>query len=341
MLKNTAMAAAVLAVVVTCVLGFPTALVLGRVRRLCSACAPLTQPQPEGHKRAPLLGGLVLWLGVGVAFITAFLLVNGQLAANGYIGGWRAAATLLGSAFAFGFAGLFLDCVRIMRADTPRAGTQLPYWLQLTAQLVIAGVFLVQQMLNGSLSTMICLPGGWVDLGWWYYPLALLLILAVVNAVRITEEPDGVCAGGGFVASLMFLVMAMLLLELDVPGDRFVTALFAAAVAGSCIGFLFWNFFPARLRPGSAGSMFLGGALVAMAWSIGRPELLLFICAGYLLDGMGALLCSLSRGKLCSFGAFHNGMEKLGWNRPQLTAALCSLGIFGGTLAVLAVFLYG
>jgi phospho-N-acetylmuramoyl-pentapeptide-transferase len=328
-------------VAVTCILGFPTALVLGRVRRLRVAAAPLTLPQPEGHKRAPVLGGLLLWLGVGFAFVTAFLLANGRLAANGYVGGWRTAATLLGGAFAFGFAGLFLDCVRIMRADTPRQGTQLPFWLQLTAQLVITGVFLAQQLLNGHLSTAVCIAGRWVELGAWYYPLAVLLILAVVNAVRVSEEPDGVCAGGGFVAALIFLILAMLLLELDVPGDRFVVALFAAAVAGGCIGFLFWNFFPARLRPGSAGSMFLGGALVSMAWGLGRPELLVLVCGGYLLNALGALLCSVSRKKLCGFGAFHNGLEKQGWNRPQLTAALCGVGVFGGMLAILSVFLHG
>ena len=341
MLKNIAMTAAVLAVAVTCILGFPTALVLGRVRRLCLAAAPMTQPQPEGCKRAPILGGLLLWLGVGAAFVTAFLLANGSLSANGYIGGWRMAATLLGGAFAFGFAGLFADCVRVMRADTPRQGTQLPFWLQLAAQLVIAGVFLAQHLLNGDLSTVVCLAGGWVDLGVWYYPLAVLLILAVVNAVRVSEEPDGVCAGGGFVAALIFLILAMLLLELDVPGDRFVVALFAASVAGACIGFLFWNFFPARLRPGSAGSMFLGGALISMAWGLGRPELLLFVCGGYLLNALGALLCAVSRKKLCIYGVFHNALEKQGWSRPRLTAALCGLGIFGGVLAVLSIFLYG
>lgn len=341
MLKNTAMVAAALAVAVTCLLGVPCALILGRVRRLRIAASPLAPQQPEGYKRAPTLGGPLLWVGTGFAFITAFLLVNSKLAANGYVGGWRMAATLLGGAFAFGLAGLFLDCVRVMRADTPRQGTQLPLWLQLAAQVVIACVFLAQHALNGDLSTAVGFGGGRVDLGMWYYPLAVLLILAVVNAVRVTEETDGVCAGGGFVAALIFLIAAMLLLELDVPGDRFVVALFAAAVAGGCIGFLFWNFFPARLRPGSAGSMFLGGALVCMAWGLGRPELLLFVCGGYLLNALGALLCAASRQKLCGFGAFHNALENHGWSRPQLTAAFCGVGVFGGVLAVLSLFLHG
>ncbi len=341
MLKNTAMTAAVLAVAVTCVLGFPTALILGRVRRLRRAAAPTALPESEEQKRAPLLGGLLLWIGTGFAFVTAFLLANGQLAANGYTGGWRTAATMLGTAFAFGFAGLFLDCIRIMRADTPREGTQLPYWLQFAVQLVIAGVFLVQQALNGDLSTMLCLPGGWVELGFWYYPLALLLILGTVNAVRVAEEPDGVCAGGSFMASLVILILAMLMLELEVPGDRFVTALFAAAMAGSCVGFLFWNFFPARLRPGSAGSMFLGGALVAMAWGLARPELLIPLCGGFLLNALGVLVGRLTRGRVCGFGAFHRGLHALGWSCPQLTALFCGVGCFGGTLAVLAVYLYG
>ena len=54
-------------------------------------------------------------------------------------------------------------------------------------------------------------------------------------------------------------------------------ALFAAAVAGGCAGFLAWNFYPAKTFMGDTGSMFLGGAVVAVAYGIGRPELLLFM----------------------------------------------------------------
>ncbi|MBQ8612308.1 MAG: hypothetical protein IJ412_11465 [Oscillospiraceae bacterium] len=342
MLKTTAMIAAALALLATCAFGFPASLVFGRVRRLRDAAAPTALPAQEEHKQAPLLGGLVLWLGIGFAFVTAFLLTNDQLSSNGYIGGWRALSTMLGSAMAFGLVGLTVDCVRISRAELKIKTNWKDNLLFILAQLCVAGLFLVQQAMNGSLGTMFCLPGiGWVDLGGWSWPVSMLLIIMTVNAVRITEEPDGLCVGSGFVAALVFLILAMLMLELEVPGDRYVTALFAASVAGGCIGFLFWNFWPARLRPGSAGSMFLGGALVSIAWGLGRPELLIFICAAYLLDGIGCLLKTLTRGRVCGFGAMHCGLVQLSWKRPALIWLGCGISLFGGMMAILSVFLYG
>lgn len=342
MLKTTAMIAAALAVLVTWAAGIPASLVFGRVKRLRQAVASTALPVQPEHKNAPLLGGLILWVGVGFAFVTAFLLTNEQLSANGYTGGWRALSTLLGSAAAFGVIGLTADCIRIRRAGTDSGIEAKDRLLFILAQLAAAAFFLMQQSLNGNVGTMLCLPGvGWVELGCWYWPVGIMLVLLTVNAVRITEEPDGLCAGGGFVASLVFLILAMLMLELDVPGDRYVAALFAAAVAGGCVGFLFWNFWPARLRPGSAGSMFLGGALVAMAWGVGRPELLVFVCLAYFLDGIGCLFKMISRGKLCRFGALHCGLAKLGWQRPALIWLGGGIGCFGGMLAILSVFLYG
>ncbi len=342
MLKTVAMLAAALAVVVTGLAGLPASLVFGRVRRLRLPAADAAAEETPERRSAPLLGGLILWVGTAFGFVTAFLLTDAQFADNGYAGGWRASLTLLGSAFAFGLIGLAVDCVRVRWAERPDE-RPAALWLVLgAAQLLATALFLAQQLMNGTLSTAVCIPGaGWVELGAWYYPLSALLILCVVNATGAVGEADGVCAGSGFVSALTFLVLAMLMLEVERPGDRYVTAQFAAAVAGSCVGFLLWNFWPAKLRCGAAGGMFLGGALVAMAWSLGRPELLLMICTGSLLNAVGSVLRFCTRGRVCADGAFHRTLLRSGWHCPALTWLACGVGCLGGTLAVLAVFLNG
>ena len=338
MLKTVVMSGALLAVGVVCLLGLPVSLLLRRVRALClpsAEAAPDTDAQKPAGAPAPLLGGLVLWVGVGFALVSAYLLADAALVAGGYTGGWRMVATLLGCALLFGLIGLLDDCVRVARH-----GKRLPAAARLGLQLAVAAVFLAQLALNGTLSTLVCLPGfGWVDLGWGYYVFSAVLILAIVNAMDAAAPADGLCAGVGFVAALTFLILAMLLLEMDVPGDRFVTALFGAATAGGCVGFLLWSFPPARLAAGSTVGMFLAGAMVAMAWGLGRPELLVLVGIAALCDLLAALLPADGR-PLCGV-PLHRRLQRSGWSGAATVGLFCGLGCLGSLLAVLAVFLYG
>lgn len=345
MLKTVAMCAALLALLAAWLPGIPLCPLLGRVRGLR---LPLRRPDPtpaagfigadapsdaapRPQQPAPLLGGLLLWLGLGLGFVVSLVLASPTLTAGGYYRGWRTAATLLGCAGIFGLIGLLEDCLRL-------AHRCLSPWLRLLLQLGAAALFLAQLALNGGFTGLLCLPGlGWVRLGGWYYAVAALLVLGVTGSLRPSEEADGPTAGAGFMALLTFLVLALLLLEPDIPGDSFVTALFAAAGAGACAGFLFWNYPPARLRLGGAGSGLLAGALIAMAWQLGRPELLVPVCLPFWLDGAATLAARRPFGGLCA----RQRLAAAGWQPPTVLALFCGLGCLGGVLAILSVFLYG
>lgn len=333
MIKTVTLCAAVLALAVSWLAGIPVSLALGRVRALRlpgGRTATGDDTAPASQLPPPLLGGLLLWLGLGVGFVTALLLAGPTLNAGGYYRGVRMAATLFGSALAFGFVGLMEDCLRI-------AGRRLPWWGRLGLQLLLAAVLLGQLAFNGSFSTLLCLPWlGWVDLGGWYYLFGALLVLAVCNSLRTVQDAPALGCGGGFVAALTFLILAMLMLEADVPGDRYVLALFAAALAGSCAGFLFWNFPPARLRLGGAGSGCLAGALLAMAFSLQRPELLAPILLPFLWNGLGTLL-----GRPFGAPAMHCRLKAAGWKPTPLVCLFGGLACLGSLLAVLSVLLYG
>lgn len=342
MLKTVTMSAAVLAMVFTGLLGVPGVPLL----RKAHAAQPLKTVGPVWHQEkqgTPTLGGLLFWLGIAVGFITACLLANTSLAENGYAGGWRMAATLLGTALAFGLIGLADDCLKLIRKNNAGMSASL----KIVMQVLVTAVFLAQLAVNGNLSTLVCLPGtGWVNLGAWYYILSFFLIVGMVNAVNLTDGVDGLCSGVSFVAALTFLILSMLLLEMEVPGDRFVVALFAAAVAGGCVGFLFWNFHPAKIFMGDTGSMFLGGALVAMAYGLGRPELLIPVGIVYLWEAFSVMLqvafFKLTHGKrLFRMTPIHHSFEMRGWNEGSIVGLFCGVGVLGSLLAILAVFLNG
>lgn len=338
MLKTVTLCAAILAMAFTGLLGVPGVPILRRAH-LAQPLKGIGPTWHSGKKGTPTLGGLMFWVGIGAGFVVAYLMADAPLSANGYTGGWRMAGTLLGCAFAFGLIGLADDTLKLARHSN--AGLSAP--AKLALQVLVTAVFLAQLSLNGTLSTLVELPGaGWVNLGVWYYILSFFLIVGMVNAVNLSDGVDGLCAGVTFVASLTFLILSMLLLELKTPGDRFVVALFAAAVAGGCVGFLFWNFHPAKVFMGDTGSMFLGGALVAMAYGLGHPELLIPVGIVYLWEAATVILqviCfKLTHGRrLFKMTPIHHSFEMSGWNEGSIVAFFCGVGVLGSLLAILWV----
>lgn len=91
---------------------------------------------------------------------------------------------------------------------------------------------------------------GQINLGLFYYPLAVLFIVFAVNAVNLTDGIDGLASSVTFVASIVFLIICSIL-------SLTKMSLLAVSLAAGCLGFLVWNFHPAKVFMGDTGSMFL------------------------------------------------------------------------------------
>ena len=138
--------------------------------------------------------------------------------------------------------------------------------------------------MQGLLTTIIMLPFiGAVDLGWVYYPIAFFGIIFLVNAVNLTDGLDGLCSCVTFVSMLGYLLAASML-------SFYHVAVLAAATAAAAAGFLVWNFYPAKVFMGDTGSMFLGGMVTALAFIMGRPELVFFFVIVYIWDAMTVVI---------------------------------------------------
>ena len=332
MLKTITLITAILAAVFVCLPGLPTVPVLCTVWRRRSQ----QNDKTKESDRAP--GGLLLAVGTLAAFWIGFLLADGQLAPNGYAGGFRTAMTLFGAAALFGMAGLAVDGLRYVRH-----GRRPAWWAQLLLQLIAAAFLTAQMSVNGELAPVLRLPGlGTVQLGGWLYPFIILLLLLLVNAADLGSDVDGVTVSTGFTTALTLLIIAILLLEPDIPGNHFVAALFTAALAGGCVGFLFWNFYPARVAAGSSGSYFLAGGFGAVALYFGRPELLLTATLVWWVPAAASLIRCLTksgRGRGPRGNAPWHVLPEKGWGLPALTALGCVVGALGGLLTVLLLFM--
>ncbi len=284
----------------------------------------------------PNMGGLMFYLGTvaGVVAGYAALVMSAPMLFEEV---WSAEVISLIVAvltsFAFGFVGFLDDFVK----DVKKRNLGLMARYKIIMQIVITAAFLISLQLNGTLTTFVNLPiFGAVDFGFFYYPISFILIIGMVNAVNLTDGLDGLASSVTFIVMLGFMFVAGLL-------GHTTIALFAAAIAGGTAGFLAWNFYPAKVFMGDTGSMFLGGAVVAAAYCMGRPELLLLLGFVYLCEAASVMLqvtyFKLTHGKrIFKMSPIHHHFEMCGWSEIKIVATFSFVAFVFVVLGCLYVY---
>ena len=295
-------------------------------------------PQPQKKKQqqappripAPIMGGVLILFSVTVA-----TLIFG-------LDGMEFALPALATTLALGVLG-FIDDFTLTRSFE---GQGLKRYQKLLVELIIAVIVAVWAYGSPLIGPTLYLPlsGGEWSIGVWYVPLAVIIILGMTNAVHLTDGIDGLAASVTTVYAL-FMIAILVVMATNANqngelllGDNLVgTAIFSAAVAGASVGFLRYNAFPARVQPGSTGSLALGGA-VSMLAILSRSALLLPVMGFCFLASIGSVvLQALSRRredgkKLFRATPIHRHFELAGHPAPQivtmytiLTVVLCAI----------------
>ncbi|MGB9663252.1 MAG: phospho-N-acetylmuramoyl-pentapeptide-transferase [Moorellaceae bacterium] len=172
----------------------------------------------------------------------------------------------------------------------------------------------------------------------WYYPLfAALLMVATTNAVNLTDGLDGLAAGTTFCTALAYFFLALAL-------DKAELVIFAGALAGGCLGFLVYNFYPARVFMGDTGSLALGAAIGFLS-ILTRTELLLPILGGvYVLEALSVILqvaCfRLTGRRLLRMSPLHHHFELLGWPETRVVLFFWLLALLLAGLGLLSLVLF-
>ena len=167
----------------------------------------------------------------------------------------------------YGLVGFLDDFIKVKM----KRNLGLRAYQKLIAQFGIALVFAIY--LSKTIGTELYLPffnKVW-DLGWFYIPFAMFLIIGTVNAVNLTDGLDGLASSVTVVYSVAMTVIFLYIQKAArINGDIYFAgsgnmAAFSAAVAGGCLGFLAYNSYPAKVFMGDTGSLALGGAISCMA----------------------------------------------------------------------------
>ena len=271
---------------------------------------------PEGHAGkagTPTMGGLVIFLSVSVPF-----LILGEYDA--------ASLAVFGTAMASAALGFLDDWSKISK----RRSLGLAGRWKIAAQAAIAlGLWWVATRyvgLDDELNTRIF--DVTIDLGILYPVLIFLVLAGATNGVNLTDGLDGLAAGCG--AIVLFAYTAMTFLT---SGQEDI-ALISACLVGACVGFLWFNSFPAAVFMGDTGALGIGGAIAALA-VVTKTEILLLILGGiFVVEALSVAIQVFAfqrfRKRVFLMAPVHHHFELLAWSETKIilrfwiVAAICS-----------------
>ena len=328
---------------VTAVLGY---LLIPLLHKLKFGQTILVDIGPKWHAKkqgTPTMGGLMFIIGSILTVIIVALLckLTGNSAfsaleairAKEYMKVWG--GLLLAFMFAVvGFADDYIKVVKKRNLGLTEIQKTIP-------QILIAGVFLFcNYKVSGS--SMYVPFAGDIDLKFFYWIFGICVIYGTVNAVNFTDGIDGLCASVTVTAAVAFTVSAVLYKMTSV-------GILAAALIGAAAGYLIWNHYPAKVMMGDTGSMFLGGLIVALAYAIDMPLILIFFGFIYVIEALSDVVqigsIKLRHKKVFKMAPIHHHFEMSGWNEVKIVrvftivnAIVCALGVvliyFGDTRIV-------
>lgn len=292
---------------------------------------------PKWHKEKkqgiPTMGGLMFYIGITAAFIGGYILLfTGKLIS--FEGVEQTAAikgiSALIMALCFGFVGFVDDFIKVKK----KQNEGLTVIQKIVFQVLIIAAYFTSRVLSGDTSTVIRFPFlGQLDLSFFYYIFMGLVILYLVNAVNLTDGIDGLC---GSVSFIYFLAFAIITVNIRLYG---MTVLSVAA-AGGCLGFLAWNFPPAKVFMGDTGSMFLGGLVTAIGVGSGCEVIMIVAAAVYIWEALTVLIQTtyfkITHGKrLFKMTPIHHSFELRGWKEIKIDIVFSLITLAAGVAAVL------
>ena len=248
----------------------------------------------------------------GVIFISACIVVCLTTGFSCMVKGDFRHIFVLIFALIYGAIGFLDDWEKLRKKENTGLSAKQKFLLQLAAALVF--VLLLRKM--GYIKTNLYIPFWNVEVfipSVLYFILAAFVIVGTVNAVNITDGVDGLASGTSLPVCLFFVFVTF------VWGEAYLSVgIFASALLGGLVGFLIYNFNPAKCFMGDTGSLFLGGAIAALAFAYDMPLILITLGIVFLWETLSDIIqvtyFKLTHGKrIFKMAPFHHHLEMGGW----------------------------
>ncbi len=227
---------------------------------------------------------------------------------------------LLYLSVSFGVVGFIDDYIKVVK----KRNLGLTEIQKLILQFVASLLFVWVLYKNNIIDTTLKIPFTDIalNLGGWYIPFAVFVIIGSVNAVNLTDGIDGLATSVTIIVCLFFTAAASLI------GDN-QTGLFVIAVAGALAGFLLYNKPKALVFMGDTGSLFLGGVVAAAAVVNGWSLYLVIAGLIYVVEALSVILqvasFKLTGKRIFKMSPIHHHFEMCGWSEIKIDLVFCAL----------------
>jgi phospho-N-acetylmuramoyl-pentapeptide-transferase len=298
----------------------------------------IREEMPERHvekQGTPTMGGLLIVLAATVGYLA--------------LSRWTVAGlTVFGITIGCAAIGFLDDFTKLThRRSLGLAGR---WKLGLLAGVTFGVGFVVDHYHFGT--TIVIPPDLHINLSWAWYVLAFLIIAGATNGVNLTDGIDGLAAGTGMIALITFTAINILTYirsgQLVILGGLDISALDQAilggALIGACIGFLWFNAFPAEVFMGDTGAMAIGGALAGFA-IFSNTEILLILVGGiFVIEALSVMLQVLSfkywGRRIFLMAPIHHHFEMKAWSDTKIMLRFWIIGAILGGIAFAVYYNY-
>lgn len=277
---------------------------------------------PESHLKktgTPTMGGIIIVLSVTITSLI-------------YINDYKEIVPVLFVTIAFAIIGFLDDYIKIIM----KRSLGLKAWQKLTGQILITTIFAYYILNVSDIGTQVLIPfakGNTLELSFMFIPFLFIVMLGTVNGANFTDGLDGL-------ASSVTVLIATFLTVVAIATKSGISPI-TSAVAGSLLGFLLYNVYPAKVFMGDTGSLALGGFVAASAFMLKIPLFLVIVALIYMVEVLSVIIqvgyFKISGGKrIFRMAPIHHHFELLGWEETRvvavfsiITAILCIIALMG------------
>ncbi len=279
---------------------------------------------PEGHREkagTPTTGGVIIFIAVAIPF--AIL--------TGYE--WRALG-VFGTALACALLGFADDYTKLVRRRS--LGLRARTKLAVTIAISLALWYVASHEAHLQSTLRLRFVDYTIDLGPFYPLLIYLVVAGTTSAVNLTDGLDGLAAGCAAIVLLAYIGITFITSEYNVA-NQYDLSMLAGCLVGGCIGFLWFNAFPATIFMGDTGALGLGGAIAGLA-VMTKTEVLLILLGGiFVFEALSVLIqvayFQLRHKRVFLMAPIHHHFELRGWSETKIilrfwiiAAICCAIG---------------
>ena len=270
---------------------------------------PIYEEGPKWHIKksgTPTMGGIGFIIPMCIAFIVSVIFLFDS---SKNLDGISILITL-GFSVLNALVGVVDDITKLKRAKngglTPKQ--------KLLLQFVISILFLIARKVLLMDSSTIFLGRVSINLGWLYYPLAILFLLGMINCANLTDGIDGLAASVAFAIGVCSFLFSF--------HQNVSSWIVSITLVGATLGFLLFNIHPAKIFMGDTGSLFLGAIISSLAFSMNSLPAYLLIGGIYVIEGISVILQVVyfkkTKKRLFKMAPLHHHLEKSGFDESRI-----------------------